>query len=359
MSAARTIVHTGPGGAGTTTTAAATAAHLAAQGRTVLLLALSAGHDLEDVLGVPVAAGESTELAPGLHARRAAGQAALDRAWPGLAGALASRGARVTAADPPPAPGLDAPAGALELHRAITAGEHDVVVVDAGPPDAALAVLGVPDAVRWWLARAVPQATRLAAAAPPLPGTGLAGPRRAIRDALALADLLRDPDVVSARVVAGPGPVAARRARRALTALALQGVMVDAVLRRGDGDDFTPAGVPVIGVDEGPAEGVEALAALGARAFAGHDAARALGRAEGESLTVSAEGATLRLPLPYATRKTVSVRQVGEDVVVRVDGERRVLPLPPALGDYRPAGAAFTDGALHVTFTRPDTEADG
>lgn len=359
MSAARTIIHTGPGGAGTTTAAAATAAHLAARGRTVLLLALGGGNDLEDVLGVPVAAGEQPELAPRLHARRAAGRAALDAAWPALAQALTTRGARVSAADPPPAPGLDAPAGALALHRAITGGEHDVVVVDAGPPDAALAVLGVPDAVRWWLARAVPQASRLAAAAPPLPGTGLAGTRRAVREALALADLLRDPELVSARVVAGPGPVAARRARRAVTALALQGIGVDAVLRRGADAPLAPEQVAEIVLPEHAGTGTDALAEFGAAAFGTRDPARVLGGGEAETLTVTPDGATLRLPLPFAAREAVSVRQVGDDVVVRVDGEQRILPLPPALADYRPDGAAFTDGALHVTFARQHTPADG
>ena len=27
--------------------------------------------------------------------------------------------------------------------------------------------------------------------------------------------------------------------------------------------------------------------------------------------------------------------------------------LPPALGDYRPTGASFRDGSLHVTFDGP------
>ena len=38
---------------------------------------------------------------------------------------------------------------------------------------------------------------------------------------------------------------------------------------------------------------------------------------------------------------------------MRVDGHKRTLMLPPALGDYRPAGAAFEDGASQVTFDGP------
>ena len=39
---------------------------------------------------------------------------------------------------------------------------------------------------------------------------------------------------------------------------------------------------------------------------------------------------------------------------MRVDGHKRTLMLPPALGDFRPAGAAFEDGSLQVTFDGPD-----
>jgi len=38
---------------------------------------------------------------------------------------------------------------------------------------------------------------------------------------------------------------------------------------------------------------------------------------------------------------------------VRVDGHKRTLILPPALGDFRPSGAEFADGSLEVTFDGP------
>jgi arsenite-transporting ATPase len=38
---------------------------------------------------------------------------------------------------------------------------------------------------------------------------------------------------------------------------------------------------------------------------------------------------------------------------VRVDGHKRTLMLPPALDEFRPAGAEFADGTLQVTFDAP------
>ena len=43
---------------------------------------------------------------------------------------------------------------------------------------------------------------------------------------------------------------------------------------------------------------------------------------------------------------------------MRVGGHKRTLALPPALGDYRPTGATFEDGALRVTFDRETATAD-
>ena len=49
----------------------------------------------------------------------------------------------------------------------------------------------------------------------------------------------------------------------------------------------------------------------------------------------------------------VSLKKIGPELVVRVDGQKRTLMLPAALGDYRPAGAEFEDGALKVRFDGP------
>jgi arsenite/tail-anchored protein-transporting ATPase len=64
--------------------------------------------------------------------------------------------------------------------------------------------------------------------------------------------------------------------------------------------------------------------------------------------------AELRLALPFAARGDISLKKIGLELIVRVDGQKRTLMLPPALGDYRPAGAEFEDGALKVHFDGPD-----
>jgi arsenite-transporting ATPase len=69
-----------------------------------------------------------------------------------------------------------------------------------------------------------------------------------------------------------------------------------------------------------------------------------------ERLELRADGATLRLELPFAQRGDISLKRLGAELIVRVDGQKRTMLLPPALDDLEPTGAAFQDGALIVTF---------
>jgi arsenite/tail-anchored protein-transporting ATPase len=58
----------------------------------------------------------------------------------------------------------------------------------------------------------------------------------------------------------------------------------------------------------------------------------------------------LRLAVPFADKGDVSLKKVGDELVVRVDGRKRTVVLPPALAALKPAGAALDGGALVVRF---------
>jgi arsenite/tail-anchored protein-transporting ATPase len=92
---------------------------------------------------------------------------------------------------------------------------------------------------------------------------------------------------------------------------------------------------------------------LGEAAFGAHDAADVLHRRLTQELEVHPGTARLRLDLPFAEKGDISLKKIGLELVVRVDGHKRTLMLPPALGDFRPTGAEFADGSLQVTFDGP------
>jgi arsenite-transporting ATPase len=119
-------------------------------------------------------------------------------------------------------------------------------------------------------------------------------------------------------------------------------------------DAFAP--VPVLTAPYFAEEvvGPEGLDRLGAALFAGREPAAVLHQAVTQELVLGPDAAQLRLDLPFAERGRIGLKKIGLELVVSVDEHKRTLLLPPALADYRPTGARFDDGALHVTFAAPD-----
>ena len=60
--------------------------------------------------------------------------------------------------------------------------------------------------------------------------------------------------------------------------------------------------------------------------------------------------ARLRLLLPFAAKGDISLKKIGLELVVRVDGYKRTVLLPTAMAALQPTGASFEDGALEVKF---------
>jgi arsenite-transporting ATPase len=100
--------------------------------------------------------------------------------------------------------------------------------------------------------------------------------------------------------------------------------------------------------------GGEMLDRLAGALFDGVDAGAVLHDRLAEELHVGDGEALLRLDLPFADKGDIALRKIGAEVIVRVDGHKRTVLLPPALTGYRAAGASFVDGALELRFDDPD-----
>lgn len=69
-----------------------------------------------------------------------------------------------------------------------------------------------------------------------------------------------------------------------------------------------------------------------------------------QEIELSDGQARLRLALPLARKGEISLKKIGLELIVRVDGHKRMIMLPTALAGYEPQGARFEDGSLEVTF---------
>jgi len=384
----RTILYTGKGGVGKTSVAAATARRCAAAGLRTLVLSTDPAHSLADALGVPLGSGP-TPVTGNLDGQQVQAQEELERNWASvqdwLGEMLVERGVdRISAEELTVPPGMDELFSLLALKRHHAEGRYEVIVVDCAPTGETLRLLSFPDVARWWIEKVFPQQGRILNAARPFARTildlELPGERvldevaTLVNNLVAMNELLRDREHVSLRLVMNPDRMVVDEARRTFTYLNLYGFLTDAVVvnrvfpaevdayfgawrerqqeqLRDIESAFAP--VPILQAPFFADEvvGPERLDELGAALFAEADPHAILHERLAHQLEVGRAEATLRLDIPFVDKGDIALRKIGQELIVRVDGHKRTLVLPPALAAHKPAGATLRDGALEVTFT--------
>jgi arsenite-transporting ATPase len=84
--------------------------------------------------------------------------------------------------------------------------------------------------------------------------------------------------------------------------------------------------------------------------FSDHDPAAVLHDQLAQRLEMGEEGARLRLDLPFVDKSEISLKKVGLELVVGIDGQRRTIALPAPVAALQPTGARFENGTLEVCF---------
>jgi arsenite-transporting ATPase len=387
MGRPRTILYTGKGGVGKTSVAACTARGCAAAGMRTLVISTDPAHSLAESLAAELGA-DPVKAGDNLWGQEVKAQDEMERHWSGvqewLGELLIERGVdRISAEELTVPPGGDELFALLRLQSHNESGEWDVVIVDCAPTGETLRLLSFPDVARWWIEKVFPFERQILAAARPiarslldisLPGPAVfADIQRLSQNLIAMNEILRDRTRSTIRLVMNPDKMVIGEAMRTFTYLNLYGYLTDAVIVNrifpdGVGEYFAAwrrvqqehlelvhsafAPVPVLCAPyfEQEVVGPGMLDRLRSELFADTDPAAVLHDALAQELEVLEDGASLRLDLPFAEKGDISLKKIGLELVVGVDGQRRTIMLPPAMAAMRPAAATFEDGALQIRF---------
>jgi arsenite/tail-anchored protein-transporting ATPase len=387
--APRTILYTGKGGVGKTSVAASTARRCAGSGLRTLVISTDPAHSLSESLGASLGP-EPCAVSDRLWGQEVNAQEEMERHWSGvqewLGEVFVERGLdRISAQELTVPPGMDELFSLLRLQAAHQSEEWDAIVVDCAPTGETLRLLSFPDVARWWIEKVFPLERQILAAARPLarslldiqlPSSAVfADIERLSQNMIAMNEILRDRERCTVRLVMNPDKMVIGEAMRTFTYLNLYGYLTDAVIVNrvfpsDVGDYFAGwrrvqeehlslvrsafAPVPVLSAPyfESEVMGGEMLDRLGDAVFGADDLdpAAVLHDSLTQELRVSEEGAQLRLMLPFAKKGEISLKKIGLELIVGVDGQRRTIILPSALASFQPSGATFEDGALEVTF---------
>ncbi len=388
--ATRTILYTGKGGVGKTSVAACTARRCAAAGLTTLVISTDPAHSLSESLEVELGA------VPGVVSERLWGleisaQEEMEHHWSGVqewfGELLMERGVdRISAEELTVPPGMDELFSLLKLQQLHHSEEWDAIIVDCAPTGETLRLLSFPDVARWWIQKVFPLERQILAAARPLARTLLDIPlpsqavfadiQRLSENLIEMNAILRDRECCTVRLVMNPDKMVIGEAMRTFTYLNLYGYLTDAVIVNrifpsDVGDYFAGwrgvqeqhlqlvhsafAPLPILRAPyfEREVVGPEMLDRLADALFSGGgiDPAAVLHDALTQELLVSETEARLRLALPFAEKGDISLKKIGLELIVGVDGQRRTIILPSALAGFQPSAATFENGALEVTFS--------
>ena len=387
--APRTILYTGKGGVGKTSVAACTARACAASGLRTLVISTDPAHSLSESLGANLGS-EPSAVEDRLWGQEVNAQEEMERHWSGvqdwLGEVFIERGLdRVSAQELTVPPGMDELFSLLRLQAAHESPDWDAIIVDCAPTGETLRLLSFPDVARWWIDKVFPLERQILAAARPLarslldiqlPSSAVfADIQRLSANLIAMNEILRDRERCTVRLVMNPDKMVIGEAMRTFTYLNLYGYLTDAVIvnrvfpaevgvyfagwRRVQEEHlalvrsaFAPVPVLCAPYFDQEVLGAEMLDRLAGAVFGadGLDPAAVLHDSLTQELRVSEEGAQLRLLLPLAHKGDISLKKIGLELVVGVDGHRRTIILPSALAAFQPSGATFENGALDVTF---------
>ena len=365
----RTLLLTGPGGAGTSTLAAAAAVRSARNGQRTVLLSRQS-------VAIP-----GLDAVEGLTVVRVDPQTTVERLWGSAADAVGPVVPHLTL--PPessvvPLPGAATIALFAELARA----DADLVVLDAGSLEAMTALVALPSGLRWWLDQLLPPGMRALGAvrtAAVAAGAAKRGPVDAALAAVPVVEGLLARDRLTGRttvcLVAEPRRSSLPALRSAVTTLALHGLPTAGVLarvlpldgagewaaRRSAEQDDVLAGLvevgPVHRVPEHavPPADVDELAGL-LEGFLLPDA-----DPPGTPAAERHEGAwQLTVPLPFAERSGLRLTRWVDDLVISVGDVRRSVRLDALLRRCEVTGGRLVDpgtpDARLVVGFRPDPQ---
>ncbi|MCN9239827.1 ArsA family ATPase [Streptomyces sp. RY43-2] len=382
----RTILITGPGGSGRTTVAAATALRAARAGSRTAVLSADRADTLGAALGVPTGAAP-VEAAPGLTAWRPDATARFredlvafqERAT----GALDLLGAvPLDAEEVTPLPGAEELALLRALRDTTLSEAYDLLVVDLPPTPRALALLALPEELRRYLRRLLPQERQAARALRPVLGrlAGVSMPGDWLYETaarwdveLAAVEAVLADRATTVWLVAEPGPAGADAVRPAVTALALRALGTEKlVANRVLPDDTQDTWLAALAAQQRKAllewhdaYDVHRVPHLGGDPRGADDLTRLAAPAVNPAPApvewpvtdrLAQEGVLVwHLPLPGAIREELDLVRRGDELVVTAGPFRRIVPLPSALRRCTVAGASLREGELRIRFT-PDPQ---
>lgn len=387
----RIILYTGKGGVGKTTVAAATALQAAKKGYKVLVISTDAAHSLRDVFDQELGP-EPKKVAKNVYAQEIDVYYSVDKYWGKLTSYIQSlfnwmQVDDILAEEFSVFPGMEEVASFLWVYNHYKEKQYDVIIVDSAPTGETLKLLSLPDVARWWLVKVFPIERRVLKVIRPAVKvvTDMPLPEEDTYDAVenlfsqlnSIHQILSDPDITSIRLVLNLEKMVINETQRAYTYLNLYGYPVDSAIvnrvmpKELDHPYFNQwkefqknymkdvkelfNTIPIHEAPLLPKEilGKDALLEFGKALYSDKDPTQIFYKGKPYEILKEGGSYSMVLKLPFVSKEEVKLHQVGNELTIQIENQRRNIFLPKFLAKLNVDKANLENGVLKITFKKP------
>ncbi len=384
----RIILYTGKGGVGKTSVAAATACHIAASGKKVLVVSTDQAHSLGDSLDIKLN-NEPLEVTKNLYAMEIDVITEYELGWGNMKDYMkrlltSKTGDSIEAEELLVFPGFEELTALFKMKDIYEENLYDVLIVDCAPTGETLSLLKFPEMFGQWIEQLLPIKRKAVKLAGPTVEklTKIPMPKDSLFDEIevlcnkmnALRDLMWNKEVVSIRIVTTPEKIVTKEAKRNFSYLHLYNYNIDAIIvNRIYPREALPGyfqkwiknqedalkdiresfnGIPIffLELQKNELRTIERLNEVAKTLYGDTDPENILFQQILFSIEKSEIGDVFQIALPFFELKDMDLSQKGDEVTLIIRNERRKFILPSKLRNKDILSAKYEDGFLKLVF---------
>lgn len=384
----RVILYTGKGGVGKTTLSAATGVHAAKMGYRTLVISTDPAHSLADSFNLPLQS-EPTPIMDNLWGQEINLINDIHRFWGDLQDSLRSlfltKGFDdIVAEELAVMPGMEEVCAFLHLNEKIESGQFDCIILDCAPTGETIRLISLPDIIEWYIEKLFSISRTATGILQPVIKTALFIQNDAIYKAIdklfggvkKVQKRLMNQDETSIRIVLNPEKMVMKEALRSYSYFTLFGYNVDSVILNRVLEpihnqsffenirkiqqryipeitaSFAPLPVNEVPLIDQEVFGIEMLEYIGNILFKKTDPTAIHFKEKIQEIEKTETGYILKRRFPSFEKTQLSLRKIGDELIVTIGNVRRSIILPRSLANLEPIGGDFTKGHLIVRFEK-------
>ena len=386
----RIILYTGKGGVGKTSMAAASACHLAQEGKKVLVMSTDQAHSLGDSFALELGS-EPVKVQDNLDALEIDAVHESEKSWGNLKEYMKEvltlkGGGGIEVEELLVFPGLEELFSMFKMLEIYEQKAYDVLIADCAPTGETLSLLKYPEMLSGFIAKVLPiKRKSLKVAGPavekimkiPMPEEHVFDDIEYLMERMeCLQQLMLNKEILSVRIVTTPEKIVIQEAKRNFTCLHLYNYNVDAILinriypkhamegyfskwmeMQEEGlkeirESFSETPKFYLELQKGELRTIPVLIEIGKQLFKEQDIAKVLFKEDIFTVSRDKEGDRLEILLPFAQKEELDLHQEGRELILSVKNETRRFLLPPELMNREVKSAKYEQEYLKIEFAR-------